>query len=581
MALDEYLFGKIAKYFKDKKKAAQNLEDRVVYLDDLKERLAILGCAVSGTKIDIYGAEREGGYKNNNFFLPVKFNKYVSKEANESFYIFRTIYLATQKRLNYNWDMAGKSYDESIAKANEISSKVLTHLFAEFPNSQDLYDQLYLGLQTEEVETDLTWLYGKWMYNEPEKKKEEIKNFTDRVKTALPTPETIIKAKAVEEIRNITVDKKAQEDYVLTHNFEKVETAEEFDGTWRDFDGDDDLESHQDALDEINLNLTVRVDDETHSVYQADFLENTNIAESTKQEEKEERITYPEWNYKNRSYREDYCAVYLKKHRQESGKYYQDTLSSFNSELLALRKMLANVNNAYEWRRRQSQGPEIDIDSVTDYLVGIKTGHTPTEKVYLASRKSKKDISILLLLDVSLSSDGYVDGYRILDIEKQIAILFGEILEEYEIDFSIQAFYSKTRNYSNYVTIKGFDDKWVESRNHIGGIEPSGYTRIGAAIRHSATLLNQRDTRNKWMILLSDGKPNDFDKYEGQYGINDVKQALREFSQDGLKSYALAVEKSAKFYLPQMFGMSNHQIVSSPQDLIKSLVKLYDKIRHS
>ncbi len=243
--------------------------------------------------------------------------------------------------------------------------------------------------------------------------------------------------------------------------------------------------------------------------------------------------------------------------------------------------MLANVNNAYEWKRRQTQGSEIDIDSVTDYLIDLQTGHTPTEKIYLSSRKSQKDISILLLLDLSLSSDGYVDGYRILDIEKQIAILFGEILEEYEIDFSVNAFYSKTRNYSSYITLKGFDDKWTESRNHIGSIEPSGYTRIGAAIRHSATLLKERDTRNKWMILLSDGKPNDFDKYEGKYGVSDVQQALREFSQEGLKSYALAVEKSAKFYLPQMFGMASHQIVSSPQDLIQSLVKLYDKIRHS
>ena len=30
----------------------------------------------------------------------------------------------------------------------------------------------------------------------------------------------------------------------MTHNFEKVETADEFNGAWRDFDGEDELEDH-------------------------------------------------------------------------------------------------------------------------------------------------------------------------------------------------------------------------------------------------------------------------------------------------------------------------------------------------
>jgi len=56
------------------------------------------------------------------------------------------------------------------------------------------------------------------------------------------------------------------------------------------------------------------------------------------------------------------------------------------------------------------------------------------------------------------------------------------------------------------------------------------------------------------MILISDGKPNDYDKYEGKYGVNDVKQALRELNERNINTYALAIEASAKFYLPQMFG---------------------------
>lgn len=585
MALDEYLFGKYVRYRKQKKAKAKGLVERTANLEDMQGRLAILACAVTGKRIEIYPAEREGGYKNDNFFLPVSVALFSTLEENTSFYLFRTLYLAMQFQLGFNWDTAGQSYEVSKEKAVETSGKVLTRLFEAFSPCEELFDQFFLQLQKKDKkkEADLSWLYGKWMVNENvADSTSRLQHISDKMKEALDAPvKTTIKAKAVEEIRTVEVDKKAQEDYVLTHNFEKVETAEEFDGVWRDFDGDDDLESHQDALDEISMKLTVRVDDPTHSIYQADFQENTNISESAAQEKGTYFIPYDEWDYRKKNYKKDFCRVYPQKHRDPQPAYYQKTIEAFRTELMSLRKMLAHVNNKYEWRRRQTQGQELDIDSVTDYLTDVTTGHQPSEKIYLSSRKTQKDISILLLLDISLSSDGYVDGLRILDVEKQVAILFGEILSEYNIDFAVHCFNSKTRSHANYVTVKDFDDNWDIAKNHIGSIEPAGYTRIGTAIRHSASLLMAREASKKWLILLSDGKPNDFDKYEGKYGINDVKQALREFAQYDLNAYAIAIEATARYYLPRMFGNNNYQIVSSPSDMIRSLVVLYEKIKYS
>jgi len=128
--------------------------------------------------------------------------------------------------------------------------------------------------------------------------------------------------------------------------------------------------------------------------------------------------------------------------------------------------------------------------------------------------------------------------------------------------------------------MKGFDDDWNKSKFKIGAIEPSGYTRIGPALRHSGALLEKRNTKNKWVILISDGKPNDYDKYEGKYGINDIKQALRELNEKNINSYALAIEAQAKYYLPQMFGQNHYQILTTPVELLQSLVKLYEKIKH-
>lgn len=586
MPLDEYIFGKFANYFKTKKKYSDDTVERSVSLIDIKSKLTILSRATTGKAIQIFPAEKEGGYKNDSFFLPISYSAFSSKQLNLSYYLYRILYLSVQKKLNLNWNaIEEQSVEISQQKAIETSQQVLDILFDEYPVTKELHQvftEQIIHNSSEKNDPDFTWLYGKWMKNEIEEKKDKkLKNFSDNVKVAVEKqPTTIIKAKPVESIVSIEVDKKQQEDYVMTHNFEKVETADEFNGSWRDFDGEDELEDHQDAVDELNMKFTVRVDDAAHSVYQADFIENTTISESAEIDEKGFHIKYNEWDFSKRIYKENFCKVYPLTQLKTNPQYYKNTIAKNTTTLNGLRKMLANVNNKLQQLHRQTQGNEFDIDAVTDLLVDIHSKRTPSERIYISNRKKEKDISILLLLDISLSSDGYADGNRVIDVEKEVSILFGEILNEYNIDFSINCFYSKTRNYSSYMTLKGFDEDWNRAKYKIGAIEPQGYTRIGAALRHSGAMLDKRNTKNKWVVLISDGKPNDFDKYEGKYGINDVKQALRELNERQINSYALAIEKEAKYYLPQMFGQGNHQILTTPKELLQSMIKLYEKIKH-
>lgn len=584
MAFDEFIYGSFIKYFK--KKISKEQLDLQVNLSDISARLTIIARAITGKAIDIYQAEREGGYKNNSFFLPSKFALFPQLELNLSFYLFRTIYLSEQQKLNLNWQKEeNQSTLISRQAAFDSSDLVIKSLIQEFPSVTEIIEKFkeLLQLQTQsDQNVDYSWLYGKWMINDQDfNSKINLENFDERVKASLPnSPKTTIKAKAIEEIKSLTIDKKQQEDYVLNHNFEKVETADEFSGVWRDFDGSDELEKHQEALDELNMNITVRVDDPVHSVYQAEFIENTTVSESRELEIDGDPIAYDEWDYKKRAYKSKFCKLYTRSHFNTDTDYYKHTLLENHSTLNGLRKMLTNINNKMQQIRKQTQGTEFDIDTVTDLFVDVHSGHTPTEKIYLSNRKKEKDISILLLLDISLSSDAYSDGNRIIDVEKQVAILFGEILNEFAIDFSIDCFYSKTRNFSNYLIIKSFDEEWNKAKFKVGSIQPTGYTRIGTALRHSGSLLKARKTRNKWVILLSDGKPNDFDRYEGKYGINDVKQALRELNENQINAYALAIEASAKYYLPQMFGQNHYQILSSPVELLTSLVKLYERIKY-
>jgi len=582
---DEFIFTKFANYFKRRKKAKERTVLHTAKLEELKPRLTLFARAITGNAIEIYEAEREGGYKNNNFFLPKQVDFFETVEENISFYLFRVLYISIQKNKNFNWsDIVEHELIDSQQKANECSAAILSELYIQFPITEKYHHKFIAYFESNSSDgnqKDTSFIYGKWMRNNPKEEEiDKLKNFTDKVKKAQEErPKTIIKSNAVEEIISVQIDQKQQDDAVLQHQFEKVETADEFGGNFKDFDGEDELDDHSNALEDLNMKYTVRVDDTAHSVYQADFIENTTISESAEVDEKGYHLKYDEWDVSKKRYKENFCKVYPKTIVKTDTNYYKKAIADNTSTLMGLRKMLSTVNNKYQQQKRQRQGEEFDLDALTDLFVAIKSQQTPSEKIYLSKRKKEKDISILLLLDISLSSDGYANGNRVIDVEKQVSILFGEILNEYNIDFSINCFYSKTRNHSSYITVKDFDDDWNRAKFKIGAVEPSGYTRIGSALRHSGASLDQRNTKNKWVILISDGKPNDYDKYEGNYGINDVKQALRELNERNINSYALAIEAQAKYYLPQMFGQNHYQILTTPLEMLKGLVVLYEKIR--
>ncbi len=587
MELDQLIFKRILNYFKKRRKDSPEVLARTVSLEDLSARLNLIARALTGDPVDVIPSEREGGWKDHVFFLPEKVSLFEEVEDNVNLFLYRVFYLATQKKLNLNWkENVENNIAESQKQALLSSPKVLEHLFKEFPLLKEVHENLLSKIPTKdpegnEVELDLTWLYGRWMKNSPEFiHPDELKNISLKAKQAQDNKITTeIKAKQADEIEVLQVDKKAQEDYTLNHSFEKIETIDEHNGAWRDFDGDDNLKEESDALEDFNLSKVVRVDDPVHSVYKAEFVGNATIAESKTIDDNSYHTTYPEWDYSSRSYKQNYCKVYHKKLLKTKGDYYINTLEHNRSVLLRLKKIFAHFNNEREQVRRLSAGETIDIDAMTDMYADIKSGHTPDDRVYISKRKIKKELSILLLLDLSLSSDGYAKGNRIIDVEKQVSILFGEVLNEHDIDFQIDGFYSKTRNNTTYITLKSFGEPWRKAKLRIGAIQPSGYTRIGPAIRHATSLLHKQAMRKKWLVLLSDGKPNDYDRYEGKYGIQDIKQALREMNAGGINSFALAIEEQAKYYLPQMFGKNHYNILSSPVEMIDALAKLYKRIQ--
>lgn len=169
--LDEYLVGKFFKQLKKRKKTAPEVLERTVFLNDIKPRLTILARALTGKLIDIFPAEREGGYKNNNFFLPISFAEFQSKEDNLTFYLFRMLFLSVQQRLNLNWtsEQEEPSLELSQQKALEKADSILKIIFEEYAIDKDFYlkaKEHFIQQADGKNNPDFSWLYGKWMKND-------------------------------------------------------------------------------------------------------------------------------------------------------------------------------------------------------------------------------------------------------------------------------------------------------------------------------------------------------------------------------------------------------------------------------
>jgi nitric oxide reductase NorD protein len=80
------------------------------------------------------------------------------------------------------------------------------------------------------------------------------------------------------------------------------------------------------------------------------------------------------------------------------------------------------------------------------------------------------------------------------------------------------------------------------------------------------------------LLLISDGKPTDYDLYEGRYGVGDVRMALREAQRREVQTHALAVDAIARDYLPALFGEGGWHILPKPDQLLEALTAVYGRL---
>ncbi|MCV7328512.1 nitric oxide reductase activation protein NorD [Mycobacterium cookii] len=283
-------------------------------------------------------------------------------------------------------------------------------------------------------------------------------------------------------------------------------------------------------------------------------------------------VRYPEWDVHRKSYRPDWCTVL------EIEPETKASASPAIDAAIGVRRPLARLGMGLHRRHRQSQGDDIDIDAAVESRVDMMAGSVPDEAVYLDSLRRRRDLSVLLLLDVSGSAaePGTV-GRTVHEQQRTVVANLTVALHDLGDRVALYAYYSQGRSAVSMLPVKRFDDH-LDSHviRRLNSLEPGAYSRLGAAIRHGAAVLESKGgTSRRLLVVLSDGLAYDHG-YERAYGAADARRALSEARRRGTGCVCLTVGAGTDVEsLRRVFGSTAHASIARPDSLTSVIGPLF------
>lgn len=541
MSWDEHLFGYFYKKFVRAKHDKRQSE--ALKLSSLQRRSEIFLSALCEAHIEIRESVSYGGFQGSILFLPENFSFLPNLEA----------------QLQYlEWRLLAASMDwlhEPLDRSQAGLIKLMDH----YPRLKHNYAILQTLIPADD--------YLCWLGNQPTRlphsaeSSEPLESFS-RESLAKGTE---ITGKTKDQAKRVNAKEEKQPNPV-THAFEKVMTAEDYQGGDRAMDGSDEIIEHSEALQEISLSHVIRTNQTANSLIASNALFESTSPQSSWSADVERVYRYPEWSQRHKKYLPDWCTLY-------------ETAVSEGSSILAYDKKTANALklriestfNAYQWVHRQKDGAEIDLKMVIDQIAQARAGGPLTDRLYSNKKRHHHDFAIQILVDTSLSSDSYAAGRRIIDTIQEALNIFSYAFQDIHDPISIAAFSSHTRNKVNFKVLKDFDHPWIKVPGKISELRPDGYTRIGPALRHAHYRLGRLRARRKIVLLLSDAKPTDYDHYEGSHGLCDIQRAVIEMHASSCTIKVITLADSAQPHHALLFGQQNSMILKDVKTLSSAL----------
>jgi nitric oxide reductase NorD protein len=289
---------------------------------------------------------------------------------------------------------------------------------------------------------------------------------------------------------------------------------------------------------------------------------------------------YPEWDAGRAAYRNPGCRVRELPPAGEDAGWAEHVLAARRVLLVRLRRQLEGLRPRRQRLRRQPDGDDLDLTGWVDDWANRHAGRAPEGRVYTQERPRRREVAVTLLLDASGSTESWLSGHqRVIDVVKEAALAFGEALATVGDRFAMLAFSGQGAADVRVRVLKRFHEPPGPTvQRRIGALEPDAFTRLGGALRHATASLARERARVRLLLVLSDGKPQDEDGYEGSYGIEDVRQAVAEARLQGVRVFGITVDREAPTYLPRLFGPHGYTVIWNAEALPERLPAIYRRL---
>jgi nitric oxide reductase NorD protein len=304
-------------------------------------------------------------------------------------------------------------------------------------------------------------------------------------------------------------------------------------------------------------------------------------------------FVYPEWDGMAGRYLPDWCLARVRRPRPvRSDRTHRRTLAQHGHLLPGLIAQLERVRPAgRDLVLRMAHGDDLDLDACIEAMIDLRTGVQPSDRVHASMQERRRDVAVAFALDLSSSTAERLpvdpsrptEVKRILDLQRDAVSLLVEALERIGDAYGIYGFSGGGRDDVRLSVVKDLDERRSPAMMHrLEGLVPDHMTRMAPAIRHLTSRLERSDAATKVMLVVSDGRPYDFD-YGQQYGesatldyaLADTARALAEARSRGVRPYLITVDPAGGDYLSRMCDPREYHVIKDARDLPESLAQLY------
>lgn len=271
------------------------------------------------------------------------------------------------------------------------------------------------------------------------------------------------------------------------------------------------------------------------------------------------RYHYPEWDHRLEALRDDWATVL------ENAPDRRRTVTATRLSPYTRGPALGLERTPDRSIRltRLPEGDELDLNSVIDNAVQQRARLAPDGRVFCRHGRRRRSTAIVLLMDLSASTDRFVPGSftRVIDLEKQAATAVAAALDPARDRIAVHGFASNGRHEVNYQKIKDFDEPFDTSRQaRLAALTSRLSTRMGAALRHATAALAGEIADQKVILLLTDGEPSDIDVVEDDYLVEDARAAVATAAGQHVRTFCLTLDHRADKYVRRIFGARNYLI---------------------